>query len=55
MMDLLDAWHLLYRRGEAEATNLGGGEDVLDGLGNLRADTVTLDQTDEVVSLVSVC
>lgn len=30
---------------------LGGGEDVLDGLGNLRADTVTLDQADEEVAL----
>lgn len=30
---------------------LGGGEDVLDGLSNLGADTVTLDQADEVVSL----
>lgn len=30
---------------------LGGGEDVLDGLSNLGADTVTLDQADEVVAL----
>jgi hypothetical protein len=30
---------------------LGGGEDVLDGLSDLRADTVTLDQADEEVTL----
>lgn len=32
-------------------TNLGGGEDVLDGLGNLGADTVTLNQADQEVAL----
>lgn len=32
-------------------TNLGGGEDVLDGLGDLGTDTVTLDEADEVVAL----
>jgi hypothetical protein len=32
-------------------TNLGGGEDFLDGLGNLGADTVTLNQADQVVAL----
>jgi len=32
-------------------TNLGGGEDVLDRLGDLRADTVTLNQTDQEVAL----
>ena len=34
-----------------EDTNLGGRENVLDGLGNLRTDTVTLNQTDKVVAL----
>lgn len=38
--------------GKVGVTNLGSGEDVLDRLGNLGADTVTLDQADEVVSLV---
>jgi hypothetical protein len=33
------------------STNLGGGEDVLDGLGNLGANAVTLDEADEVVAL----
>lgn len=32
-------------------TNLGSGEDILDGLRDLGADTVTLDQTDEEVTL----
>jgi hypothetical protein len=32
-------------------TNLGGSENVLDGLGDLRADTITLDEADEVVAL----
>lgn len=31
--------------------NLGGGEDVLDGYGNLGTNTVTLDQADQVVAL----
>lgn len=30
---------------------LGSGEDVLDGLGDLGTDTVTLDQADEEVAL----
>lgn len=32
-------------------TNLGGGEDVLDGLRDLGANTVTLDQADQEVAL----
>lgn len=32
-------------------TNLGGGEDVLDGLRDLGADTVTLDQANQEVAL----
>jgi hypothetical protein len=32
-------------------TDLGGGEDVLDGLGDFGTDTITLDQADEEVSL----
>lgn len=35
-------------------TYLGGSEDVLDGLGDLRADTVTLNQADEEVALLLV-
>lgn len=31
------------------------GEDVLDGLGNLGANSVTLDQSDTVFALFSVC
>lgn len=33
-------------------TNLGGGEDVLDGDSNLGADTVTFNQADEIVALL---
>lgn len=33
-------------------TNLSGSEDVLDGLGDLGANAITLDQADEVVALV---
>lgn len=33
-------------------TNLGSREDILDGDGNLRANAITLDQTDQVVALV---
>lgn len=33
-------------------TYLGSGEDVLDGDGNLRTDTITLNQADEVVTLL---
>ena len=36
---------------ERDETDLGSGEDVLDGLGNLGTDAVTLDQGDEVVAL----
>lgn len=32
-------------------TYVGGGKDVLDGSGNLGADTVTLDDADGVVAL----
>jgi hypothetical protein len=32
-------------------TNLGGGEDVLDGLRDLGANTVTLDQANQEVAL----
>jgi hypothetical protein len=32
-------------------TNLSGSEDVLDGLGDLGANAITLDQADEVVAL----
>jgi hypothetical protein len=32
-------------------TNLGGGEDVLDGLRDLGANTVTLDQADQEVTI----
>lgn len=32
-------------------TNLGGGEDVLDGLGDLRTNAITLDQGDKEVAL----
>lgn len=34
-----------------KVTNLGGSKDVLDGDGNLGADTITLDEADEVVAL----
>ncbi len=34
-------------------TNLGSGEDILDGDGNLGADTITLNQADEEVALLS--
>lgn len=33
-------------------TNLGGGEDILDGHSDLRANAITLDQTDEEVALI---
>lgn len=33
---------------------LGSGEDVLDGLGDLRTNAVTLDQADEEVALTNV-
>lgn len=36
------------------ATNLGGGEDVLDGDGNLGANAVTLDQADGVAALSTI-
>lgn len=32
-------------------TYLGGGKDVLDGLGDLGANTITLDQADKKVAL----
>lgn len=35
-------------------TNLGGGEDVLDGAGDLGANAVALDQADGVVTLRTV-
>lgn len=35
-------------------TDLGGGEDILDGLSDFGTDTITLDQADEVVSLRNV-
>lgn len=38
---------------EALPTNLGRSKDVLDRLGDLRADTVALDQADEEVALWS--
>jgi len=37
--------------GPTEATYLRGSKDVLDGHGNLRANAVTLDETNGVVSL----
>jgi hypothetical protein len=36
------------------ATDLGGGEDVLDGHGNLGANAITLDQADGVAALQAV-
>jgi hypothetical protein len=35
-------------------TNLSGSEDVLDGLGDLGTNAITLDQADEVVALVEI-
>lgn len=37
--------------GSCRETYLGGGEDVLDGNGNLGANAITFDQTDCVVTL----
>lgn len=37
------------------ATNLGSGEDVLDGHGDLGANAVTFDQADQVVALRNQC
>jgi hypothetical protein len=42
---------MAFISGRVVMTNLGGGEDVLDGLSDLRADTVTLDQADQEVTL----
>jgi hypothetical protein len=40
------------RRDGTAKTNLGGGKDVLHGHGDLRANAITLNQTDEEVALI---
>jgi hypothetical protein len=50
-----DKTRLVYLKLETRDTNLGGGKDVLDGLGDLGANAITLDQADQEVALVSAC
>jgi hypothetical protein len=40
---------------DSRDTNLGGGENVLDGLSDLGANAIALDQADQEVALESAC